>query len=103
MFQDVDVKIQVQTYLNFDVNVLKHALFPWIITNVMFHRKKSTSRQRQISGIYIQNIPGIWRLNVLRNQPSIYIYEALAEKKLLILLFISVAFRKKKVFSKQFS
>ena len=32
MFQDVDVKIQVRTYLNFDVNVLKHAFFPWIIT-----------------------------------------------------------------------
>ena len=28
MFQDVDVKIQVQTYLNFEVNVLKHAFFP---------------------------------------------------------------------------
>ena len=33
MFQDVDVKIQVRTYLNFDVDVLKHAFFPWIITN----------------------------------------------------------------------
>ena len=32
MFQDVDVKIQVRSYLNFDVNVLKHAFFPWIIT-----------------------------------------------------------------------
>ena len=32
MFQDVDVKIQVRPYLNFDVNVLKHAFFPWIIT-----------------------------------------------------------------------
>ena len=35
MFQDVDVKIQVRTYLNFDVNVLKHAFFLWIITNVI--------------------------------------------------------------------
>ena len=37
LFQDVDVKIQVRTYLNFDVNVLKHAFFPWIITyNVLY-------------------------------------------------------------------
>ena len=35
MFQDVDVKIQVRSYLNFDVGVSKHALFPWIITNVV--------------------------------------------------------------------
>ena len=28
MFRDVDVSIQVQTYLSFDVNVLKHAFFP---------------------------------------------------------------------------
>ena len=34
MFQDVDIKIQVRTYLNFDVNVLKHAFFPWIITYI---------------------------------------------------------------------
>ena len=28
MFQDVDVKIQVRSYLNFDVDVLTHAFFP---------------------------------------------------------------------------
>ena len=28
MFQDVDVKIQVRSYLNFDVDVLKTCLFP---------------------------------------------------------------------------
>ena len=32
MFQDVDVKSQVRPYLNFDVDVLKHVFFPWIIT-----------------------------------------------------------------------
>ena len=32
MVQDVDVKIQVRSYLNFDLDVLKHAFFPWIIT-----------------------------------------------------------------------
>ena len=32
MFQDVDVKIQVRSYLNFDVDVSKHAFFLWTIT-----------------------------------------------------------------------
>ena len=32
--QDVDVKNSIRSYLNFDVDVLKHAFFPWIITFV---------------------------------------------------------------------
>ena len=39
--QDVDVKIQVRTYLNFDANVLKHAFFLWIISNVMVNKSKA--------------------------------------------------------------
>ena len=33
MFQDIDDKIQVRTYLNFDVNVLNKDFSPWIITS----------------------------------------------------------------------
>ena len=32
MFQDVNVKFQVHSYLKFDVDVLKHAFFLWIVT-----------------------------------------------------------------------
>ena len=35
MIQDVDVKIQVRSYLNFDVDVLNHAFSPWIITFIL--------------------------------------------------------------------
>ena len=44
MFQDVDVKIQVRSYLNFDVNVLKHAFFPWIIT---YTEKKNLKKKHR--------------------------------------------------------
>ena len=32
MFQDVDVKFQEQMYLKYDVDVLIHAFFLWIVT-----------------------------------------------------------------------
>ena len=42
LFQDVDVKIQVRPYLDFDVDVLKHAFFPWIITYALYLFLKAT-------------------------------------------------------------
>ena len=35
MFQDVDIKFQVQMYREFDVNVLEHTFFTQIVTIVI--------------------------------------------------------------------
>ena len=56
MFQDVNVKIQVRSYLNFDVDVLKYALFPWIITF-------STDRRTTIVVILICDDP--WKQGIM--------------------------------------
>ena len=70
MFQDVDVKIQICSYLNFVVDVLKHAFFLGSSHNikilVYFNQIFKTSLNTKVFQsvnvkVQVQNVPELWR------------------------------------------